>query len=70
MGVGQLDHNILKLDVDSNPYSLKTFWGEGLVQYDKKWECSDHDQSIPGSLWPLLYKAPVKDRNVDLDIQD
>ena len=41
-----------------------------MVQYDKKWECPDHVQGLPGSLCPLLYKALIKDRNVDLDIQD
>ena len=68
MGNGQLDHNILKLNVNSNPYCQKIFWGEGLVQYDKKWECPDHDQGVPGSLGPLLYKALIKDRNMDSDI--
>ena len=70
MGNSQLDHNILKLDDSSKPYSYKTFWREGLVQYDKKWECPDHDRGVPGSLCPLLYKAPVKDRNMDSHVQD
>ena len=70
MGNGQLDHNILKLDVNSSPYSQKTISGEGFVQYDEKWECPDHDQGIPGSLCTLLCKTPVKDMNMDSDIQD
>ena len=70
MGDDQLDYNILKLDVNSNPYSQKTFLREGLVQYDKKWECPDPDQGVPGSLCPLLCKVPVKDRSMDSDIHD
>ena len=70
MDDSQLDNNIFKLDVSRNLYSQKTFRGEGLVQYDKKWEFPDHDQGVPGSLCPLLYKAPVKDRNMESDIQD
>ena len=34
------------------------------------WECTDHDQGVPGSLCPLLYKASVKDKNMDLDVED
>ena len=27
---------------------MSTFRGEGLVQYNKKWECSDHDKGCGG----------------------
>ena len=60
---GQLDNNILLL-------LLENFLREDLVQYDKKQECPDNDQGIPGNLCPLLSKALVKDRNMDLNFQD
>ena len=38
------------------------------MQYDRKWECSDHDQGVPGSVFPMLYKALAKNRNMDPDM--
>ena len=46
----------------------KFFEGKAWYSMTKKWECPDHDQGVPGSLGPLLYKSLIKDRNMDLDI--
>ena len=35
---------------------FENFSREGLVQYNKKWKCPDHDKEIFRSLGTLLYK--------------
>ena len=50
MGDGQLDHNILRLDVDSISHPWKSFWGECLVEYDKKYKATVNDKNMDSDI--------------------
>ena len=53
MGDGQLDHNILKLNVIVILSLRKLFEDKAWYSIKKKRDCSDHDQGIFRSLVPL-----------------